>query len=92
MNPENNTQERKQEYSGTPEEVGAALVVDALAPTIMSAMESQPPGQVARMLAGMIGALAGLVAANYGPQAASEMLTGTAANVMNNHDSFTPSN
>jgi hypothetical protein len=29
-----------------------------------------------------------MVAENYGPQAAAEMLTGTAANVMNNATAF----
>lgn len=76
------------EYSGTPEEVGAELLVDALGPTINAAMSSQTPNQVMRMIAGMTAGLAGLVAENYGPQAAAEMLTGTANNVLNNAGAF----
>ena len=75
-------------YEGTPEEVGAELLVDALGPTINAAMNAQTPNQVMRMIAGMTAGLAGLVAENYGPQAAAEMLTGTAANAMNNKGAF----
>ena len=78
----------EKKYEGTPEEVGAELFMDALGPTINAAMSSQTPNQVMRMIAGMTAGMAGLVAENYGPQAAAEMLTGTAANVMNNKGAF----
>lgn len=70
------------DYRGTPEEVGAQLVADALGPTINAAMKSDAtPQQVARMLAGMVACLAGIVAENYGAEAAAGMLSGTAENV-----------
>jgi mannose/fructose-specific phosphotransferase system component IIA len=75
-------------YEGAPEEVGAEILVDALGPTLNAAINSQTPGQVMRMIAGMTAGLAFMVAENYGPQAAAEMLTGTAANVMNNATAF----
>lgn len=80
--------DQKKEYTGTPEEVGAELAVDALGPTIVQAMNSNPPGQVARMVAGMLAGLAGLIAENYGPQAAVDMLRGTADSVEANASAF----
>ena len=75
-------------YEGTPQEVGAMLAVDALGPTINQAMDTQPPGQVAKMIAGMIAGLVGMVAENYGPDAAHDMLVGTAENLAKNMGAF----
>ena len=74
-------QSAKQEYSGTPEEVGAQLAVDALGPTIAAAAEHSTDQQLTRMMAGMIAGLAGIVAANFGPEATLDILRGTAENV-----------
>lgn len=88
MEAANDNPSQDKQYVGTPEEVGAELAIDALGPTIQAAMLQQAPGQVARMIAGMVGGLAGLIAENYGPAAAAEILTGTASNVLNNTAEF----
>lgn len=67
------------DYRGSPEQVGAQLFSDALGPTIEAAGTSDvTPQQLARMLAGMLAALTGTVADNFGPEAAMDMLRGTA--------------
>lgn len=69
----------KQEYKGTPEEVGGQLLADALGPTIQAVANSDvTQQQLARMFAGMVAVLAGMVAENFTPEAAVEMLRGTA--------------
>lgn len=70
------------DYQGTPEAVGAQLFNDALGPTIEAASKSDVTDQqIARMLAGMLAAIAGIVASNYGAAAAVAMLRGTADNI-----------
>lgn len=74
--------EVEKKYEGTPEVVGAQLFADALGPTIEAAMVSgATPQQGARMLAGMLACLTGMVSENFGPAAATEMLRGTADNI-----------
>lgn len=68
-----------QEYVGKPEEVGGQLLADAIGPTIQSVADSDvTPQQLARMFAGMVAVLAGMIAENFGPDAAADMLKGTA--------------
>lgn len=69
----------KQEYTGTPEEVGGQLLSDALGPTIQSiANGDATQQQLARMFAGMVAVLGGMIAENFGEDAAIDMLRGTA--------------
>lgn len=71
--------EQRTEYSGTPEEVGGQLLADAIGPTIQAvASASATPQQLARMFAGMVGVLGGMIAENFGEDAAIDMLRGTA--------------
>lgn len=74
----NTTPETKQEYTGTPEEVGAQLFVDALGPTIQATANSgATKEQMARLFAGMLAGLSGMLAENFGVDAAIEILRGT---------------
>lgn len=68
-------------YEGKPEEVGAQLFSDVLGPTINAAASSTEPQKIARMLAGMLAALGGTIAENFGADAAAVMLRGTADNI-----------
>lgn len=69
----------KTEYSGTPEEVGGQLLADAIGPTIQSVANGDAtPQQLGRMFAGMVAVLGGMIAENFTPDAAAEMLRGTA--------------
>jgi len=73
-----------QEYVGKPEEVGGQLLADAIGPAIESVAKSNVTAQqMARMFAGMVAVLAGMVADNFGPEAAAEMLRGTADKLAN---------
>jgi cell division protein FtsI/penicillin-binding protein 2 len=83
------TENQPNKYHGTPEEVGAMLFADALGSTIQEAMNSEATAnQVARMMAGMVAAMAGTVASNFGPDAAVAMLTGTADAVKEKQKEF----
>lgn len=76
--------DQKQEgevYRGKPEEVGTQLFLDALGPTLAETMKDHGPEKCARVLAGVLAGYAGLVLENFGPQAAMEMLRGTADNI-----------
>lgn len=68
-------------YRGKPEEVGTQLFLDALGPTLGDVMKEHGPENCARVLAGILAGYAGLVLENFGPQAAMEMLRGTADNI-----------
>jgi hypothetical protein len=71
--------EQRTEYSGTPEEVGGQLLADAIGPTVQAiANGSATPQQLARMFAGMVAVLGGMIADNFGDDAAIDMLRGTA--------------
>lgn len=67
-------------YSGSPEEVGTKLFLDAIGPTIHSATKNGDvtTQQVARMMAGILAGYAGMMCDNFSPQAAIEILRGTA--------------
>lgn len=70
-------------YKGTPEEVGAKLFLDAIGPTMHSAMHDSDVTrqQAARMMAGICAAFTGQMADNFGAEAAIDMLRGTADNL-----------
>lgn len=73
----------KQEYTGTPEEVGGQLLADAIGPTIESVANSGvTQQQLARMFAGMVAVLGGMIAENFGEVAAIEILNGTVDKLM----------
>lgn len=74
------------EYTGTPEEVGAQLASDALGPTITEAMATNHSSNIMRMMSGMVAFMAGAVAENFGPEAAEDMLRGTADIVAKNRE------
>ncbi|CDN87383.1 hypothetical protein BN948_01805 [Hydrogenophaga intermedia] len=79
------------EYAGSPTEVGAQIVADSLGSAIEAANAGgASPQQVAQMLAGAIAAVAGMVATNYGADAAIDMLKGTVENIENNRAAFAP--
>lgn len=63
------------EYTGTPEEVGAHIAMDALAPTLVEVAKTCTDEQVVRMMAGMLGAITGLVSDNFGPAITLDMLS-----------------
>lgn len=70
----------KTEYSGTPTEVGAQLAMDALGPTIQAAAQHSTDQQLVQMMGGMVAAIAGVMADNFGRETAINMLRGIADN------------
>jgi hypothetical protein len=85
-----NVNQGMKEYKGSPVQVGAQVATDSLGPVIVGAWEHAGPAQTLEAISGMMSYLIGLVAQNYSPAQAAQMLRGTADKVEANAPAFLP--
>lgn len=78
--------------SGSPQEVGAQRAADAIIPMIDALVEAGAPGEViGGLLSGAISGIAAICANGFSPDAAIDMLRGTADKVDQNRAAFAKS-
>lgn len=73
-------QSDQREYQGSPEDIGCSIFIDCVMPIIKQVSE-QPTATaraMAQFYAGMVAAMAGSIAADFGKEGALEILRGTA--------------
>lgn len=65
-------------YSGTAQEIGAAVFIDVVMPVIRMASQNMEPGQLAELYAGFFAGACGSMAADFGKDAAQKMIDAVA--------------
>lgn len=73
----------QREYQGNPSDIGCSIFIDCMMPIIKQVSEqpSATAQSMAQFYAGMVAGLAGSIAADFGKDAALEILRGTADNL-----------
>ena len=76
-------QPTQREYQGNPSDIGCSIFIDCMGPIIkqVSRQPSANSRSMAQFYSGMVAALAGTIAADFGKEAALEIIRGTADNL-----------